>query len=84
MDKMILNDGTSLEFKESLGLNIVIEGQVFNELESLLTLENLSKVEFSNSVGEIYGICTNLQCVSMTKYMTNESIVVNLKEIVAQ
>ncbi len=84
MDKMILNDGTSLEFKESLGLNIVIEGQVFNELESLLTLENLSKVEFSNSVGEIYGTYTNLQCVSMTKYMTNESIVVNLKEIVAQ
>jgi hypothetical protein len=37
MDKIILSDGTNLEFEKSDGLNITIENRTFEELEALLT-----------------------------------------------
>jgi RNA-binding protein YhbY len=84
MDKIILNNGTNLEFLKSNGLNsVTIENKTIEELEKLLTTENLVKVQFSNSNSEVYGNYENLECVSITKYLADESIAINLKEITA-
>ena len=83
MDKIILNDNTNLEFEKSNGLsNITIANKTIEELEALLTTENLSKVQIANSNNEVYGNYTNLKGISITKMLTDGSIVIKLEETV--
>ena len=84
MDKIILNDGTKLEFNKSLGLKkITIENKTVEELETLLTVSNLSKVKISNSdESNVYGEYTNLKGVSITKMLTDGSIIISLEETI--
>ncbi len=81
MDKIILNDGTNLEFSRGLGLiDIKIENKKFEELEPLLTTENLSNVQFVTSDGLVNGKYTNLKAISITKYLIDKSASITLRE----
>jgi len=85
MEKIILANEQTLEIK-SIGvgaLRIEIENKEVAEIESLFTTENLTKLQVVNASGETYGIFTNLECVSITKYIEDGSIVINLKASVS-
>ena len=81
MDKIILKDGTKLEFKKIEGLNITFTDKTVEELEKILTKENCRKVELSTENGEVYGIYNNLECTSITKNIEDSTVTVNLKEL---
>lgn len=81
MDKMILKDGTTLEFEKAEGLNITFKDKTIEELEKVFTKENCSKVQFTPSSGEVYGIYNNLECVSITKNVKDYTVTVHLKEL---
>nr|WP_321026279.1 hypothetical protein [Clostridium neonatale] len=81
MDKIILNDGTKLEFSKVEGLNITFTDKAIEELENSFTKENCSKMQLSKSTGEIYGIYNNLECTSIVKNLEDNTVVVNLKQL---
>lgn len=86
MNKIILKDGTVLEFIQSLGIdNINVKNKTVDELEEILTKDNLSEVQFTYENGEVYGkYDNNLTLISLTKnYITNE-IIMKLKETITQ
>lgn len=85
MDKLILNNGTTLEIIDSMGLQkIEIADKTMDELESLLTTENLSNVQFATSEDLVYGIFQNLKFISITKYISDGSISIQLAETITQ
>lgn len=84
MNTIILNNknGTEIKFSQAYGIDrMVIENKSVEELESLLTKENLKNVDITTSNGEINGKYENLECVSITKYLEDSSIVIELRQI---
>ena len=81
MDKIILNDGTTLEYSRIEGINITFTDKAIEELENSFTKENCSKIQLSKSTGEIYGIYNNLECTSIVKNLEDNTVVVNLKQL---
>lgn len=81
MEKIILNDGTTLEIKSMEGLNIVLDNISIEELEKAFTKENCSKIQLTTSTGEVCGIYNNLECVSIIKNLEDSTVIVNLKEL---
>ena len=82
MNKIILNNGNEIEFSEAYGIDrMVIENKTVDELENMLTKENLEKIDITTSNGEINGKYENLECISITKYLENSSIVIELRQI---
>lgn len=82
MDRIILTNNTNLEFNSisnnENGLAIKFTTKTITELETLMTKENLNKLQIANATGEVYGIYNNLECISITKNLTDSSITVNL------
>lgn len=78
MNKIILKDGTEIEFKESDGLVLTIENTTVDEMEKLLTEENLKNIKVSN--GDIYGSYENLELISITKIIKSLNVIIRLKE----
>ena len=85
MNKIIFNNNTSIDFSLIIntinGLSITFENKTSDELEILMTKNNLSKFQIANSSGEIYGIYNDLECGSITKNLADSSITVNLSKI---
>ena len=81
MDKIILNDGTNLEFDKVEGLNITFKDKTIEELEKVFTEENCNRVQLTTEKGEVYGIYNNLECTSITKNLEDSTVIVNLKEL---
>lgn len=85
MDKIILNNNTSLEFNSisnnGNGLSITFKSKTIAELEGLMAKENLTKLQVVNSTGEVYGIYNNLEYTSITKNLTDSSVTVNLTKL---
>lgn len=85
MDKVILNNGTNLEFNSisnnKNGIAIILTNKTITELETLMAKENLTKLQVANATGEVYGIYNNLECTSITKNLVNNSITVNLTKL---
>lgn len=82
MNKIILNNGSEIEFSEAYGIDrMVIKNKTVEELESMLTKENLEKIDITTINGEINGKYENLECVSITKYLEDSSIVIELRQI---
>lgn len=81
MNKIILSDGTSLEFVKAEGLNISFTDETIEELEKIFTKENCSKVQFATEKEDIYGVYNNLECASITKNLEDSTVTVNLKEL---
>lgn len=81
MNKIILKDGTMLEFNKIEGLNITFTDKTVEELEKTFTKENCSKVQLATENGKVYGIYNNLECLSITKNVKDSSVAVRLKEL---
>lgn len=81
MDKIVLNDGTTLEFEKTEGLNITFKDKTIEELEKVFTKENCSKVQFTTEKGEVYGIYNNLECTSIIKNLSDSTVTVNLNKL---
>ncbi|GEP65802.1 hypothetical protein CBE01nite_35700 [Clostridium beijerinckii] len=86
MDKIILNNNISLEFNSiynsgEVGLIINFTNKSITELETLMTKDNLTKLQVANSTGEVYGIYNNLECTSITKKLTDNSVTINLTKL---
>ena len=81
MNKIILKDGTTLEFNKIEGLNITFTDKTVKELEKTFTKENCSKVQLTTENGEVYGIYNNLECASITKNVKDYTVTVRLKEL---
>lgn len=80
MNKIILKDGTTLEFSKEEVLNVTFTDKTVDELEKVFTKENCSKVQLATS-DEVYGIYNNLECTSITKNLEDSTVTVNLKEL---
>lgn len=81
MNKIILKDGITLEFKKSEGLNITFTDKTVEELEKVFTKENCSKIQLGTEKGEVYGIYNNLECTSIIKNLEDSTVTVKLKEL---
>lgn len=81
MDKIILKDGTTLEFSKVEGLNVNFTNKTVEELEKVFTKENCIKVQLSKSTGEVYGIYNSLECTSITKNLEDSMVTVNLRQV---
>lgn len=85
MDKIILNDNTSLEFNSvtnfSNALAITFTGKTITDIEPLMTKENLAKIQEVHEDETVYGIFNNFECISITKNLADESITVNLSKL---
>ena len=85
MDKIILNNNTSLEFNSIAnngnGLAITFGSKTIAELETVMTKDNLTKLQIANTSNEVYGIYNNLECTSIAKNLTDNSIIVNLSKL---
>ena len=81
MDKIIFANGETLDFSKvsNVCFGIIVENKTVGELETLFTKENLSTVKFINSANKIYSNYTNLECVSITKYIESGEILIALK-----
>ncbi|OSA85371.1 UNVERIFIED_ORG: hypothetical protein B2H93_20005 [Clostridium botulinum] len=80
MDKIILKDGTTLEFSKIEGLNITFIEEDIDSLYGKLTKENCNKIQLKTNNGEIYGIYNNLECTSIEKFK-NGNITIHLKQL---
>ncbi|MBY7025065.1 hypothetical protein FDC27_09860 [Clostridium botulinum] len=63
------------------GLNITFTDKTVQELETIFTKENCSKIQLATRIGEVYGIYNNLEGTSIIKNLENNNIDVNLKEL---
>lgn len=81
MEKILLNDGTTIEIKTMEGLSIVLDNTSIEELEKVFTKENCNKIQLITNAGEVCGIYNNLECVSIIKNLKDTTITVNLKEL---
>lgn len=82
MDRIVLKDGTLIQFGSALGINFFGDvDKTFEELESILSTDNLSNIKITNSEGEIYGEYANLELVSITKNFIYNNISISLKEV---
>lgn len=81
MNKIILNDGTKLEFTKEKFTSFSFVNKTVEELETIFTKENCSKIQLTKETGEVYGIYNNLECISITKNLEDNTIDVNLKEL---
>lgn len=82
MDKVILNDGTSLNFSS---INILKDGiaftfadQTIDSLKTKLTEQNLSQIELQTSAGDQYATYNNLTCLSIALIIADNSVLVTL------
>lgn len=80
MNKIILKDGTILEFNKIEGLAVTFTDKTVDDLEKVFKKENCSKIQLAKENGAVYGIYNNLECVSVIKY-GNETVTVNLQQI---
>ena len=88
MDKIILSNGKEIEFKnldyiggQHIRLKLFKEYTI-DEIENVMTTENLSNVKFSNFKSDPYGKYSNLKLESISKIIKTKEIIVNL--IIAQ
>ena len=81
MNKLILKDGTILEFSKIEGLNISFTDKTIEELEKVLTKENCNKIQLVTESEEVYGIFNNLECTSITKNLDGSTVIVHLRQI---
>lgn len=81
MEKIILNNKAELEVKEFTGTTIILENKTIEELEQLFTKENLIKIEVKQENGDVTGIYNNLECISITKNLEDNTIIVNLRQL---
>ncbi|WBK39612.1 hypothetical protein CB452P1_000028 [Clostridium phage CB452P1] len=73
MEKMKLKDGTIIEYDYSFGMTFFATKYTIDELESKLTKDNLTSVEFTTNSDGIFGIYNNLELMSISKnYITKE------------
>lgn len=84
MDKIILSNGKEIEFKnldyvggQHIKLTLLKECTI-DEIENVMTTENLSNVKFSNFKSEAYGKYSNLKLESISKIIATKEIIVNL------
>lgn len=82
MDKIILNDGTSLNFSSinilSDGISFTFTEQTISDLQTKLTEPNLIQIELQTSAGSQYATYNNLTCLSIALMVADNSIVVTL------
>lgn len=78
MNKIILKDSTEIEFKKSDGLTLTMENITGDEVEKVLTEENLKQVQISND--NVYGNYENLELISITKIIKSSNVIIRLKE----
>ena len=84
MDKIILNDGASIDIDSSgivtstNGLILTFANQTISDLETLMTKANLAVIKFAKSDGSIYAAYNNLGCLSISKMISSGNIVVTL------
>lgn len=85
MDKIILNDNTSLEVNSIANFNnalaITFTGKTITDIEPLMTKENLTKIQEVHEDETVYGVFNNFECVSITKNLADESITINLSKL---
>lgn len=80
MDKVVLNNGTSLDVNSikvlSNGLALTFTNQTVDDLKSLMTPSNLLEVKLQTSAGDTYGIYEKMNCLSINlMYSTNDVVV---------
>lgn len=84
MDKVILANGTSLNFSLinilSNGIAFTFTDQTIDNLKSKLTESNLSQIELQTSAGAQYATYNNLTCLSITLIMADNSLLVTLSQ----
>lgn len=78
MNKIILKDSTEIEFKKSDGLTLTMENITVDEVEKVLTEENLKQVQISND--NVYGNYEKLELISITKIIKSSNVIIRLKE----
>ncbi|WP_238899379.1 hypothetical protein [Clostridium sp. YIM B02500] len=82
MDKVILNNGTTLNVELiavlTNGLALTFTNQTVDNLETLMTTSNLSSIKLATSSGDVYGTYNNLSCLSIAKMIESGNIVVTL------
>lgn len=84
MENIILNNGIKIKIKNiSIGaLQIIMDNsKTVEELEKIFTKDNLKTLKVENSEGIIYGNFYNMQCISITKNITNCTIFINLEQL---
>lgn len=84
MDKMILKDGTIIEFNYSFGLTLYTIGVTIDYLEENLNGENLSEVQFVTKDNLVYGKYNDLELISLSKNYVTKEITIELQESSAQ
>lgn len=78
---MKLNNGKELKVMLMIGLELQLkEEMTVEELEQLLSEENLRYVEFLTSIGEVYGKYSNLKLSIISKYVQQNYILFQLEE----
>lgn len=78
---MKLNNGKELKVMLMIGLELQLkEDMSVEELEQLLSEENLRHVELLTSIGEIYGKYNNLKLSIISKYVQQDYILFSLEE----
>jgi hypothetical protein len=82
MDKIILNNGTSLDVASIVtstnGLILTFSNQSIDNLETSMTKSNLSVVKLATSDNTVYATYHNLSCLSIAKMIESGNIVVTL------
>lgn len=82
MDKIILNDGTTLEVEAinilTDGLSLTFTGQTIDNLETLMIKSNLSVLKLTTAGNVVYATYNNLNCLSIAKIISTGNIVVTL------
>ncbi|MDF2881563.1 MAG: hypothetical protein K0R54_2120 [Clostridiaceae bacterium] len=82
MDKVILNNGTSLDVESiavlTNGLALTFTNQTVDNLDSLFTPSNISEIKFVTSDGNVYADYKNLSYISILKIAATGEIIVTL------
>lgn len=85
MNKIILTNNESLEITSiTTVINmfaITLVNKTIQDVEALMTKDNLTKLQLVNENNEVYGIYNNLICDSITKNLTDNSVAINLSKL---
>lgn len=82
MDKIILNNGTTLDIDSIItitnGLALTFKNQTIETLENLMAKPNLSTIKLTTEAGEAYAEYKNLSCLSIEKIIATGDMIVTL------
>lgn len=85
MDKIILNDNTTLNFSlienTSKGLTLTFIDKTIAELEIIMIKDNLTKISLANENGKVYAVYNNLTCNNIAKKLVDGTVTVDLYEL---